>query len=92
MYRTMLLCGDVSQLAVLHGRAIGAIGCRLELFEGGNGQARLYILTLGVLPSARGVGIGAHSMTLYACKLQCDTLDVCATIACPALVFQRLGR
>lgn len=59
MYRDMVTCGDVTQLALLHGKCIGAIGCRLQMAEGGT--AKLYVLTLGVLAPYRNAGIGARS-------------------------------
>ena len=57
MYEDMVACGDVSQLAMVGGQAIAAIGCRLQMKE--NGGAKLYILTLGVLAPYRNEGIGA---------------------------------
>lgn len=56
VYREMVQCGDVSQLAILQNKCIGAIGCRLEMKRDGN--ALLHILTLGVLAPFRNHGIG----------------------------------
>jgi hypothetical protein len=60
MYSDMVLCGDVTQLAMLGDKCIGAIGCRLQMKE--DGKAKLYILTLGVLTPYQNAGIGpVHS-------------------------------
>jgi ribosomal protein S18 acetylase RimI-like enzyme len=64
VYREMVQCGDVSQLAILQNKCIGAIGCRLEMKRDGN--ARLHILTLGVLAPFRNHGIGTYVL-LRAC-------------------------
>ena len=55
----MVTCGDVTQLAMLRGQCIGAIGCRLQMAPGG--FAKLYVLTLGVLAPYRNAGIGARA-------------------------------
>ena len=60
VYRAMVLCGDVTQLAYLHGTCVGAIGCRLEFRADRSGLARLHILTLAVVSQLRRQGIGAR--------------------------------
>jgi ribosomal protein S18 acetylase RimI-like enzyme len=59
--------GDFSRVALLDGRAIAAICCRIE--RHGAGDIRLYIMTLGVLPEFRGNGIAS--------SLLIDALTVC---------------
>jgi hypothetical protein len=62
MYRDMVLCGDVTQLAMLGDKCIGAIGCRLQMKE--DGKAKIYILTLGVLTPYQNAGIGTRHLLL----------------------------
>lgn len=57
IYQQVLQCGDVSQLAMLGDKCIGAIACRLQMVE--PDVAMLYILTLGVLAPFRNQGVGA---------------------------------
>lgn len=68
VYTDCLACGDLSQLAYRDGTLVGAIACRLELQATGN--AKLYILTLGVLAPYRSAGIGS-------CLVQ-KALEACA--------------
>jgi N-alpha-acetyltransferase 50 len=56
VYRDILACGDVTQLARLGGEIIGGVACRLENAPGG---PVLYIVTLGVLAPYRGGGLGS---------------------------------
>jgi hypothetical protein len=56
IYQQILQCGDVSQLAMLGKKCIGAIGCRLQMVQ--PDVAKLYILTLGVLAPFRNQGVG----------------------------------
>lgn len=60
MYKDVVACGDVSQLAYQGSNVVGAIGCRLQMTK--DGAAKLYILTLGVLTAFRGTGIGAPTV------------------------------
>lgn len=62
LYRDILKCGDVTQLAMLDGRCIGAIACRLQMMP--DGFAKLYILTLGVLEAYRNQGLGTEDHSL----------------------------
>lgn len=63
LYRDVLTCGDVTQLAMTNGKCIGAIACRLQMLS--DGSAKLYILTLGVLEAYRNKGIGASPSSLH---------------------------
>lgn len=67
IYRDVLKCGDVTQLAMLNGTCIGAIAGRLQMVH--DGFAKLYILTLGVLEAYRNQGLG----TLPSAELACCT-------------------
>lgn len=57
-YSDCIACGDVTQLAYYNDILIGAIACRLE--SKGNGKAKLYIMTLGVLAPYRDLGVGSY--------------------------------
>lgn len=56
MYRDVLACGDVSQLAYQGDSLVGALASRLQMNK--DGTAMLYILTLGVLNAFRNTGVG----------------------------------
>lgn len=68
VYQDILACGDVTQLAMLDDKCIGAIGCRLQRVRRGEDTAMLYILTLGVLAPFRNQGIG-RSFCQSTCSL-----------------------
>jgi len=57
-YNDCIACGDVTQLAYYNDILIGAIACRLE--AKGDGKAKLYIMTLGVLAPYRDLGVGTY--------------------------------
>ena len=61
VYQDILACGDVTQLAMLDEKCIGAIGCRLQRVKHNEDTAMLYILTLGVLAPFRNQGVGMSS-------------------------------
>jgi hypothetical protein len=61
VYRDVLACGDVTQLAMLDKKCIGAIACRLQRTASNKDTALLYVLTLGVVASYRNQGIGTCS-------------------------------
>eukprot|EP01126_Amoeba_proteus_P045598 TRINITY_DN5116_c0_g1_i10.p1 TRINITY_DN5116_c0_g1~~TRINITY_DN5116_c0_g1_i10.p1 ORF type:complete len:205 (+),score=24.80 TRINITY_DN5116_c0_g1_i10:63-677(+) len=58
-YDSLLRKPDLSQLAFYNDLFVGAVCCRLEPIESGSNICRLYIMTLGVLPSYRKCGIGS---------------------------------
>eukprot|EP00892_Ulva_mutabilis_P008720 jgi/Ulvmu1/621/UM001_0629.1 len=70
IYRDILKCGDVTQLAMLHGKCIGAIAGRLQMIE--EGSAKLYILTLGVLEAYRNQAVGSELLRRSLLACQCD--------------------
>ena len=67
VYQDACIFEDFSQLAYHTDVLVGGIACRCEKTEK---AAKLYIMTIGVLPAYRGCGIGSKLLnkTLDACK------------------------
>lgn len=58
IYQQCIMCGEVTQIARIDDRVVGAVACRLEAAKDRDG-GRLYVVMLGVLPEFRSAGLGS---------------------------------
>mmetsp|Transcript_12326 Transcript_12326/g.29272 ORF Transcript_12326/g.29272 Transcript_12326/m.29272 type:complete len:186 (+) Transcript_12326:392-949(+) len=75
LYSDCLAFEEVTQLAFHGGLAVGGIACRLEALKphtAGRERARLYIVTLAVLPAYRCLGIGGQLLERVLKAVQFD--------------------